>query len=163
VRRHAGHERPGRLRRRPRRRRLGLLHGRRAARDRPGSQQPVRLPGATRSPAPLGACRAHRRLMAPFLIRRLFWAVFLLLAATIATYVICSLARGAPARLAGGRACTPADVERVRRRLHRDEPIYQQYAHFLWNLVGHQSLGTSYANRVSVNYYISQEVPVTAS
>jgi peptide/nickel transport system permease protein len=101
--------------------------------------------------------------MARFLIRRIFWAIFLLLAATIVTYVIFFLVPGDPAQLACGRACTPPDVHRVRHLLYLDRPIYVQYLHFLWNLVGHQSLGTSYANRVPVNYYISQEVPVTAS
>jgi peptide/nickel transport system permease protein len=101
--------------------------------------------------------------MAAFLIRRLFWAAFLLLASTIVTYVIFFLVPGDPAQLACGRACTHIEVLHVRHLLHLDEPIYQQYGHFLWNLIGHQSLGTSFANRVSVNYYIEQEVPVTAS
>ena len=101
--------------------------------------------------------------MGAFLVRRLFWAIFLLLAATIVTYVIFFLVPGDPAQLACGRACTPQDVARVRHLLFLDRPIYVQYGHFLWNLIGHQSLGTSYANRVPVNYYIGQEVPVTAS
>jgi peptide/nickel transport system permease protein len=101
--------------------------------------------------------------MGAFLVRRFFWAIFLLLAATIVTYVIFFLVPGDPAQLACGRACTPQDVARVRHLLFLDRPIYVQYGHFLWNLIGHQSLGTSFANRVSVNYYIEQEVPVTAS
>ena len=101
--------------------------------------------------------------MGAFLVRRLFWAVFLLLAATIITYVIFFLVPGDPAQLACGRACTPQDVQRVRHLLHLDEPVWQQYLRFLWNLIGHQDLGRSYANRVSVNYYIKQDAPVTAS
>jgi peptide/nickel transport system permease protein len=101
--------------------------------------------------------------MGAFLVRRLFWAVFLLLAATIITYVIFFLVPGDPAQLACGRACTPQDVARVRHLLHLDEPVWQQYLRFLWNLIGHQDLGRSYANRVSVNYYIKQDAPVTAS
>ena len=101
--------------------------------------------------------------MGAFLVRRLFWAVFLLLAATIITYVIFFLVPGDPAQLACGRACTPQDVARVRHLLHLDEPVWQQYLRFLWNLVGHQDLGRSFANRVSVNYYIKQDAPVTAA
>jgi peptide/nickel transport system permease protein len=101
--------------------------------------------------------------MGAFLVRRLFWAIFLLLAATIITYVIFFLVPGDPAQLACGRACTPADVARVRHLLHLDEPVYQQYVRFLWNLIAHQDLGRSFANRVSVNYYIKQDAPVTAS
>src|SRR5215831_1762522 len=101
--------------------------------------------------------------MGAFLVRRLFWAIFLLLAATIITYVIFFLIPGDPAQLACGRACTPQDVARVRHFLHLDEPIYQQYLHFLWNLVGHQDLGRSFLNRQSVNYLIGQAAPVTAT
>src|SRR5436190_12585643 len=101
--------------------------------------------------------------MGTFLIRRTFWAIFLFFAATVITYVIFFLIPGDPAQLACGRACTPADVQRVRHLLHLDEPVYQQYLRFLWNLIGHQSLGTSYANRQSVNYYIGQAAPVTAT
>jgi peptide/nickel transport system permease protein len=101
--------------------------------------------------------------MGAFLVRRLFWAVFLLLAATVITYVIFFLVPGDPAQLACGRACTPQDVARVRHLLHLDEPVWQQYLRFLWNLVGHQDLGRSFANRVSVNYYIKQDAPVTAA
>ena len=101
--------------------------------------------------------------MGAFLVRRLFWAVFLLFAATIITYVIFFLVPGDPAALACGKACTPQDVMRVRHLLYLDQPVWKQYGHFMWNLIGHQSLGNSYANRVRVNYYIEQEVPVTAS
>jgi peptide/nickel transport system permease protein len=101
--------------------------------------------------------------MLPFVIRRLFWAMFLFLAATIVTYVIFFMIPGDPAALACGRACTKIDVERVRHLLGLDTPVYQQYGQFLWNLVGHQDLGRSFANRQSVNYLIGQAAPVTAA
>jgi len=101
--------------------------------------------------------------MGTFLIRRTFWAIFLFIAATIITYVIFFLIPGDPAQLACGRACTPQDVARVRHFLHLDEPIYQQYLRFLWNLVGHQDLGRSFLNRQNVNYLIGQAAPVTAT
>ena len=101
--------------------------------------------------------------MARFLVRRVFWAIFLFLAATVITYVIFFLIPADPAQLACGRACTPIDVHRVRHFLHLDEPVWRQYIRFLWNLVGHQSLGESFLNRQSVNYLVSQDAPVTAS
>jgi peptide/nickel transport system permease protein len=101
--------------------------------------------------------------MGTFLVRRIFWAIFLFIAATIITYVIFFLIPGDPAQLACGRACTQQDVAVVRHFLHLDEPIWQQYLHFLWNLVGHQDLGRSFLNRQSVNYLIGQAAPVTAT
>ncbi len=41
--------------------------------------------------------------------------------------------------------------------------IYQQYGRWLWELVGHQSLGQSFANRQEVNDIIARAAPVTAS
>jgi peptide/nickel transport system permease protein len=101
--------------------------------------------------------------MGRFLLRRTFWAIFLFLAATVITYVIFFLIPADPAQLACGRACTPADVHRVRHFLHLDEPVWRQYIRFLWNLVGHHSLGRSFLNRQSVNSLIVQDAPVTAS
>jgi peptide/nickel transport system permease protein len=101
--------------------------------------------------------------MGQFLIRRLFWAVFLFFAATIVTYLIFYVIPADPAALAAGKAATQADVARVRHFLHLDEPIWLQYLHFLWNIIGHQSLGRSFVNRQSVNFIIGQDAPVTAS
>ena len=101
--------------------------------------------------------------MGAFLVRRIFWAIFLFLAATVITYVIFFLIPADPAALAAGKAATPADVARVRHYLGLDMPVWRQYLRFLWQLVGHQSLGRSFANRINVNYYIGQDAPVTAS
>jgi peptide/nickel transport system permease protein len=98
-----------------------------------------------------------------YLIRRLLWAIVLFIAVTLVTYVIFFITPSDPARLAAGQGATPADVEKVAARLHLDEPIYQQYGRFLWELVGHQSLGTSFVNRQDVNDVVIRSAPVTAS
>ena len=101
--------------------------------------------------------------MFQYLIRRLLWAIVLFIAVTLVTYVIFFITPSDPARLAAGQGATPADVQKVAERLHLDEPIYQQYARFLWELVGHQSLGTSFVNRQDVNDIVVRSAPVTAS
>jgi peptide/nickel transport system permease protein len=98
-----------------------------------------------------------------YLVRRLLWAIVLFIAVTLVTYVIFFITPSDPARLAAGQGATPADVQRVAERLHLDEPIYQQYGRFLWELVGHQSLGTSFVNRQDVNDIVVRSAPVTAS
>ena len=82
-----------------------------------------------------------------FLVRRLLWALVLFLAVTVVTYVIFYVTPSDPARLAAGQGASPEDVQRVAARLHLDEPVYQQYGRFLWQLVGEQSLGESFVNR----------------
>jgi peptide/nickel transport system permease protein len=101
--------------------------------------------------------------MARYVVRRLLWALFLFVAATVITYVIFFMIPGDPAQLACGRGCGPEQVSRVRHFLHLDDPVYQQYGRFLWNLVVHQDLGRSFLNRQSVNYLVGQAAPVTAT
>ena len=101
--------------------------------------------------------------MAQFLIRRIFWAIFLFLVATIITYLIFWVIPSDPAALAAGKSATPADIARVRHCLHLDEPIWKQYLRFVWQLVRHGSLGQSFVNRQSVDSIIGKDAPVTAS
>jgi peptide/nickel transport system permease protein len=98
-----------------------------------------------------------------YLIRRLLWAIVLFIAVTLVTYVIFFVTPADPARLAAGQGATPEDVERVAERLHLNEPLPEQYGRFLWELVGHQSLGTSFVNREEVNDIVMRAAPVTAS
>ena len=101
--------------------------------------------------------------MFQFLVRRLLWAMLLFLAVTIVTYVIFFVTPSDPARLAAGQGASPEDVQRVAERLHLDEPVYQQYAHFLKQLVWDRSLGESFVNREDVNDVVLRAAPVTAS
>ena len=101
--------------------------------------------------------------MLSFLVRRFLWAIVLFIAATFITYLIFFVIPADPAKQMCGRACTQEQVERVAHRLHLDEPVWEQYGRFLWNLVAHHSLGTSYVQRVEVNHLIGNAAPVTAS
>ena len=101
--------------------------------------------------------------MTQFLIRRIFWAIFLFFVATIITYVIFWVIPADPAALAAGKSATPADIARVRHFLHLDQPIWRQYLRFVWLLIGHGSLGHSFVNRQSVDSTIAKDAPVTAS
>ena len=48
--------------------------------------------------------------MTQFLIRRIFWAIFLFFVATIITYLIFWVIPADPAQLAAGKSATPADI-----------------------------------------------------
>ena len=100
--------------------------------------------------------------MLPYLIRRGLWAVFLLFAVTVVTYVIFFIIPVDPARLACGQRVTPECVERAKHFYGLDRPIPIQYAKFVDRLV-HGSLGFSFTNRQPVRDIVLKAAPVTAS
>jgi peptide/nickel transport system permease protein len=101
--------------------------------------------------------------MLRYVIRRVLWAIVLMLAVTLITYVMFFAIPIDAARLVAGKSASPAEVKVVAHRLYLDRPIYAQYGHFLYNLVVNHSLGYSYNDRQSVNSTIFAAAPVTAS
>jgi peptide/nickel transport system permease protein len=91
------------------------------------------------------------------------WALVLMFAVTLVTYVIFFLVPANPARQAAGQAATPERVAEVEERLGLNDPVYVQYGKFLKELVVERSLGHSFVNRRSVNEEIFAAAPVTAS
>ena len=61
--------------------------------------------------------------MGYFVIRRLFWAVFLFLVATIVTYLIFFVIPTNPAELAAGKAAKPSIVKHIAHNLHLHLPV----------------------------------------
>ena len=100
--------------------------------------------------------------MFQYLVRRFLWAIVLFIGVTLITYILFFVVPADPARLAAGKSATAEDVERVKHNLGLDRPVYIQYGKFLNQLVVHQSLGRSYANRRSVNSMVGEAIPVTA-
>jgi peptide/nickel transport system permease protein len=87
----------------------------------------------------------------------------LFIAVTMVSYIIFFLVPAEPARLICGAQCPPDQIERVRKEVGLDRPVWQQYASFLEGIVIHQSLGRSYATRQPVTEIIKDAAPVTAS
>ena len=101
---------------------------------------------------------------ARYLLRRLFWAVWLFFVATLITYVLFFMIPNDPARITNaGIVATPAIMKHVRSELHLDVPYYQQYWIFVWNIIRHQSLGYSYRIGAPVRWILGQDVRVTGS
>jgi peptide/nickel transport system permease protein len=103
------------------------------------------------------------REMFRYLVRRLLWAGVLFIAVTMVSYIIFFLVPAEPARLICGAQCPPDQVERVRKEVGLDRPVWQQYGSFLEGIVIHQSLGRSYATRQPVTEIIKDAAPITAS
>jgi peptide/nickel transport system permease protein len=101
--------------------------------------------------------------MLDYLLRRLLWAAAMVVVVTLFTFVTFNVVPGNPARLNLPSQASPGDLERRERLLGVDRPLYVQYGDFLWQLVGKQSLGTSFRTRQSVNSTVKAAAPVTAS
>jgi len=101
--------------------------------------------------------------MIRYVIRRIFWAVWLFFVATFITYVIFFLINPTPGKIVSGVNTSPVFAQKIISQLHLDVPFYQQYWIFVWNIFRNQSLGYSFQNGASVRWIIWQDAGVTAS
>lgn len=107
--------------------------------------------------------------MAQYIVRRVFWAIMVVLVVTLLTFLIFYvMPPGDPAARFAGRAPTEEAIERVTKQLGLDKPWYQQYGIFLKNLVtgdeyGWPGLGFSYDTRIAVKEEIGDRLPRTLS
>ena len=93
----------------------------------------VRTDAPARAPRPSGrgARTAFSHPHACYILRRLVWAVLVLLAVTLITFFIFyKLPPGDPALRFVGKQPTPENIALVRHRLGLDKPFYVQYAKF---------------------------------
>ncbi|MBX3192503.1 MAG: ABC transporter permease [Labilithrix sp.] len=65
------------------------------------------------------------------LARRLLWGLIVVWATLSLAFVVNSVLPSDPARMVAGPQARPAEVEKVRKRLWLDRPLYVQYARFM--------------------------------
>jgi peptide/nickel transport system permease protein len=95
--------------------------------------------------------------------RRLLALIPILLLVSFATFMLVALFPGdAALTLAGGQNARPQDVARIQRELHLDEPVLEQYGHWLGNAV-QLDLGRSVFSHAPVINEIGDRLPVTLS
>src|SRR3954447_10459621 len=93
--------------------------------------------------------------MIAYVIRRFLWTILLLLVVTLVTFLIFYVLPTAdPAALRGGRNPSQHLIEAIRHQLGLDQPILEQYYHYVKNLVVHFSFGHSYINNQDVKELI---------
>ena len=101
--------------------------------------------------------------MLEYLLRRLLWAAVMVVVITLFTFITFNVIPGNPATFTLPSQASQGDLERREQLLGTNRPLYEQYLDFLWELVGEQSLGTSFRTRQSVNETVMSAAPVTAS
>ena len=102
--------------------------------------------------------------MIRFLTLRIGQAILVLWAASVVVFLLFFVGPGpnAVARTFAGRLATPARLAQIKHDLNLDQPIYQQYLHWVGNLL-HGNLGYDYYKGQSVNSVVAAALPATAS
>ena len=102
--------------------------------------------------------------MVRYIIRRLLWVVVLLFLVSFLTFIIFyTLPSADPAQLRAGRQPNPELVQQIRENLGLNDPWYQQYFHYMKDLVLHFDLGYSYQNNYPVKDQIFDRLPASIS
>ena len=102
--------------------------------------------------------------MVRYIIRRLLWVVVLLVLVSFLTFIIFyTLPSADPAELRAGRQPNPELVEQIRENLGLSDPWYQQYFHYMEDLVLHFDFGYSYQNNYPVKDQIFDRLPASIS
>src|SRR5579864_1188024 len=102
--------------------------------------------------------------MGAYIVRRVLWAILLLVVVSFLTFVIFDVFPSAdPASLRAGRNATPALIHQIRVNLGLNKPFYTQFWIYMKGLVEHFNLGYSYYNSESVRSEIFSRLPATIS
>ncbi|MBA3841467.1 MAG: ABC transporter permease [Actinobacteria bacterium] len=105
--------------------------------------------------------------MFSFAARRALSGLLLIVSLTFLTYVVFNTIPTNPACLVvecGPHTTTSdADIRAADHRLGIDRSVFVQYGSFVWKLVRHGSLGTSWTQGRSVRSEITSALPITAS
>ncbi|WAH35720.1 ABC transporter permease [Alicyclobacillus dauci] len=99
--------------------------------------------------------------MGAYIIRRIGQSIIVLFGISIIAFLLLYAVPADPARIIAGPHATPEVVAQIRQDLGLNLPIYQQYLHYLWDLV-RGNLGTSYIFHRPVLGMIGERMGPTA-
>lgn len=83
----------------------------------------------------------------PYLMRRLLWVPVILFVVSSVTFVLARLGPGDPISVAQGQFRDPEVLERIRKQRGLDEPLWEQYAIYMKNVLTGLEFGESYRFR----------------
>ncbi len=100
--------------------------------------------------------------MIQHIIRRTLWSVPVLIALTMTVFFLMQALPAGPFDYMGDKSIPPSVRENLQKKYHLDEPMWQQYGRFLWDLT-RGDLGPSFRYRGrSVNDIIKDSLPTSA-
>jgi peptide/nickel transport system permease protein len=100
--------------------------------------------------------------MLKLVARRVLTAVPTLLGVILVAMLLLELMPGDPAAIMAGDNATPEAVEAIRRDLDLDEPVWERFGGYVWN-VARGDLGRSPGSSIAIWDRISEALPVTLS
>jgi peptide/nickel transport system permease protein len=92
-----------------------------------------------------------------FILRRLLLGILVLILVSILVFLATQALPGDPARAILGRSATPASLAALRRQLHLDRPVIEQYWTWVTGLL-HGNLGTSLAAQEPVSTLLAPKL-----
>ena len=98
--------------------------------------------------------------MSRFLLQRLLFLIPTLLGVLIVTFLLLYVAPGDPVQAMVGERADPETLARLRAELHLDDPLPEQFAHYLSGVL-RGDLGTSYITRRPILQDLLQRFPAT--
>jgi len=98
--------------------------------------------------------------LGPFILRRIAHSIYVLFGLSIVIFVIARIVPGDPARMALGPRVPVEIVDRLKKQMHLDRPVPEQYALWVWG-VAHGDLGESLLTRRPVLQDIREFFPAT--
>jgi len=100
--------------------------------------------------------------MSRYIVRRILASIPVLLALTFAVFALMRAIPGGPFEFIGDKSLPPSVVENLRAKYHLDDPLWKQFADYVWDLL-HGDFGPSYQYRnLTVNDIIGTSLPVSA-
>jgi ABC-type dipeptide/oligopeptide/nickel transport system permease component len=95
-----------------------------------------------------------------FLLQRLLFLIPTLLGVLMVTFLLLYVAPGDPVQAMVGERADPETLARLRAELHLDDPLPEQFAHYLGGVL-RGNLGTSYITRRPILRDLLQRFPAT--
>ena len=98
--------------------------------------------------------------MFAYIVRRILSTVPVMAVVALFVFALLHLSPGDPAAIIAGDTATPADIARIHQALGLDQPLYVQFASWVWRLL-HGDLGISIFTNLPVTTLIAQRVEPT--
>ena len=96
-----------------------------------------------------------------YLIKRLFYGVFVLIGLSILMFLLVRVMPGDPLRLVLGPMATDKEVEILKHQMGLDRPIYIQYVKYIKSILLKGELGMSLVERRDVSDIFADKIPAT--